>query len=119
MARVKRGMTRHARHKATLEAAAGHRGQRHKVFRRASESILHGLAYQTRDRRDRKGQFRRLWIQRINAAARLEGLSYSRLMNGLLKAGVTIDRKMLADLAARDQAAFAKVAEQARAALAG
>lgn len=118
MSRVKRGVTKHARHTKMLAAAAGHRGPRHKLYKRAHESVLHALAYATRDRRDRKGQFRRLWIQRINAAARIEGLSYSRLISGLQRAGVAINRKMLADLAVRDQNAFSKVVDQAKAALA-
>ena len=118
MSRVKRGVTKHARHKSILEAASGHRGQRHRLYKRAHESVLHALAYATRDRRARKGEFRRLWIQRINAAARLSGLSYSRLISGLDKAGVEINRKMLADLAVREPAAFASVAERAKSALA-
>ncbi len=117
MSRVKRGVTAHRRHKKILRLAKGHRGQRHKNFRRANESVLHALDYAYRDRRDRKGQFRRLWIMRINAAARLEGLTYGRLINGLAKAGVAIDRKILADLAVRDMPTFAAVAAQAKAAL--
>ena len=119
MSRVKRGVTARRRHKKILKLAKGHRGLRHKVFRRANESVLHALDYAYRDRRDRKGQFRRLWILRINAAARLEGLTYGRLIDGLNKAGVAIDRKILADLAVRDSTAFAAVAAQAKAALAG
>jgi len=99
--------------------AKGHRGTRHKLFRQANESVMHALRYAYEHRRDRKGQFRRLWITRINAAARLNGLSYSKLIDGLGKAKVEIDRKVLADLAVRDQAAFAKIAETAKAALAG
>ena len=118
MSRVKRGVTAHRRHKKILALAKGHRGARHRNFRRANESVLHALDYAYRDRRDRKGQFRRLWIIRINAAARLEGLSYSQLINGLTKAGVAIDRKHLADIAVRDSATFAAVATQAKAALA-
>ena len=116
MARVKRGVTAHARHKKVLSFTKGHRGQRHRLFRRANESMLHALDYQYRDRRDRKGQFRRLWIMRINAAARLHGTTYSRLIDGLAKAGVAVDRKVLADLAVRDQAAFAKLVATANAA---
>ncbi len=118
MSRVKRGVTKHARHKKMLEAASGHRGPRSILYKRAHESVLHALAYATRDRRDKKGQFRRLWIQRINAAARLHGLSYSQLIHGLAVAGVEINRKMLADLAVQDDSAFAAVADQAKAALA-
>jgi large subunit ribosomal protein L20 len=117
MSRVKRGVTARKRHKKILALAKGHRGPRHKLFRRANESVLHALDYAYRDRRDRKGQFRRLWIQRINAAARLEGLTYSQLVNGLSKAGVAIDRKILADLAVRDSTAFGSVAAQAKSAL--
>ena len=117
MSRVKRGVTAHRRHKKILKMAKGHRGPRHKSFRRANESVLHALDYAYRDRRDRKGQFRRLWIMRINAAARLQGLTYGRLINGMSKAGITIDRKILADIAVRDSNAFAAVATQAKAAL--
>ncbi len=117
MSRIKRGVAAHARHKKVLDQTKGHRGQRHRLFRRANESLLHALAYQYRDRRDRKGQFRRLWITRLNAAARLHGLSYSRLIDGLKKAGIELDRKVLADLAVRDAAAFGNLAAQAKAAL--
>jgi large subunit ribosomal protein L20 len=98
--------------------AQGHRGQRHRIFRRANESVLHALDYAYRDRRDRKGQFRRLWIQRINAAARAEGITYGRFIEGLSKAGVEVDRKMLADLAVRDSAVFAALVGTAKSALA-
>lgn len=118
MARVKRGVTGHARHKKILNLAKGHKGQRHRLFRRANESVTHALAYAYRDRRDRKGQFRRLWILRINAAARLHGMPYNRFIQGLTKAGVSLDRKVLADIAVRDDAAFAKLVETARAATA-
>jgi large subunit ribosomal protein L20 len=114
--RVKRGVAGHARHKKILELASGHRGVRHRLFRRANESVTHALAYATRDRKAKKRQFRKLWIVRINAAARLHGLSYSRMINGLARAGVEIDRKILADLAVRDDAAFAQLAETAKAA---
>ncbi len=113
MARVKRGVAAHARHKKVLSFTKGHKGQRHRLFRRANESMMHALDYAYRDRRDRKGQFRRLWIIRINAAARQHGTTYSRLMAGLAAAGITIDRKVLADIAVRDQAAFAKLVAQA------
>ena len=118
MSRVKRGVTTHRRHKAILKMAKGHKGLRHKIFRRANESVLHALDYAYQHRRDRKGQFRRLWIMRINAAAREQGLTYSRLINGLSKADIQLDRKVLADLAVRDPAAFASVADRAKAALA-
>ena len=117
MSRVKHGPASRARHKKVIALAKGHKGVRHRLFRRANESVLHSLSYAYRDRRDRKGQFRRLWIQRINAAARLHGLSYSRLISGLKAAGVELDRKILADIAVRDEAAFGKLAEQAKAAL--
>ena len=117
MSRVKRGVTGRRRHKKILRMARGHRGLRHIIFRRANESVLHALDYAYRDRRDRKGQFRRLWIMRINAAAREQGLTYGRLIDGLGKAGVGIDRKVLADLAVRDPSAFAAVASQAKSAL--
>ncbi len=119
MSRVKGGAVTRRRHKKIIRMAKGHRGTRHKLFRQANESVMHALRYAYEHRRDRKGQFRRLWITRINAAARLNGLSYSKLIDGLGKAKVEIDRKVLADLAVRDQAAFAKIAETAKAALAG
>ncbi len=117
MSRVKRGVTARKRHKKIIALAKGHRGPRKKLFRRANESVLHALRYAYRDRRDRKGQFRRLWIMRINAAARLHGLTYGQLINGLNKGSVAHDRKVLADLAVRDPAAFEAVAGQAKAAL--
>ena len=117
MSRVKGGVTNRRRHKKILKMAKGHRGLRHKTFRQANESVLHALDYAYRDRRDKKGVFRRLWIVRINAAARQEGLTYGRLIDGLTKAGVAVDRKILADLAVRDTTAFAAIAAQARAAL--
>ena len=118
MSRVKRGVTARRRHKKIIELARGHKGQRHRLFRRANESLIHAMEYSTRDRYDRKGQFRRLWITRINAAARNHGLSYSQLIHGLNKAGVTVDRKVMADLAVRDDAAFGSLASTAKAALA-
>ncbi|HWO72530.1 MAG TPA: 50S ribosomal protein L20 [Dehalococcoidia bacterium] len=117
MSRVKRGVTARRRHKKIIALARGHKGQRHRLFRRANESVLHALEYSTRDRYDRKGQFRRLWITRINAAVRPHGLSYSQLIHGLNKAGIVIDRKVMADLAVRDAAAFGALAAQAKAAL--
>ncbi len=118
MSRVKRGVTTRARHKKILAMAAGHRGQRHRVFRRANESVLHALHYSYRDRRARKADMRRLWIQRINAGAREHGLTYSQFMHGLKLAGVDLDRKVLSDLAIREPEAFAAIVEQAQAALA-
>ncbi len=118
MSRVKRGVAGHRRHKKILELASGHKGQRHRLFRRANESLLHAQEYSTRDRYDRKGMFRRLWITRINAAVRPHGLSYSQFIHGLSKAGIDIDRKVMADLAVRDEAAFGSLAAQAKAALA-
>jgi large subunit ribosomal protein L20 len=118
MPRVKRGVTAHARHKKVLKEAKGYYGARSKVYRVAKQAVIKAGQYAYRDRRQRKRQFRALWIQRINAAARLNGLSYSQLMNGLNKAGVEVDRKMLADIAYHDEAAFAAIAEQAKAALA-
>jgi large subunit ribosomal protein L20 len=115
--RVKRGVYARRRHKKTLAMARSHKGQRHRLFRRASESVLHALDYAHRDRRDRKGQFRRLWIMRINAAARTHGITYGRLIDGLRKAGVDVDRKILADLAVRDPNAFASLAATAKGAL--
>lgn len=114
MSRVKRGVATHRRHKKILALARGHQGQRHRVFRRANESVMHALRYSYQDRRARKGDFRRLWIIRINAAARREGLSYSRFMSGLRKAGVELDRKMLAHLAVTRPDVFARVAARAK-----
>ncbi len=117
MTRVKGGTVTRRRHKKVLKQTKGQFGARHRVFRRANEALLHSLAYATRDRRNRKRDFRRLWIARINAAARQNGLSYSRLMYGLRQANVALDRKVLADLAVRDERAFAQVVEVAKAAL--
>ena len=114
MARVKRGVVAHRKHKTILERARGFRYSRKLLFRPANEAVLHSLAYAFRDRRARKRDFRRLWIARINAAARLEGLPYNRLMHGLRQAGVEIDRKMLADLAVRDRGSFTRLVEVAR-----
>ena len=118
MPRVKGGVVTHRRHKKIIKAAKGHRGLRHKVFRRANESVMHALRYAYEHRRDRKGQFRRLWITRINAAVRELGMSYSAFMAGMKKAKIEIDRKMLADLAVLDKPAFAKIAGQIKASLA-
>ena len=114
MSRVKRGVTARRHHKKILEATSGHKGQRHRLFRRANESLLHAMEYSTRDRYDRKGQFRRLWITRINAAARQEGMSYSELINGLSKAEVEVNRKMLAEIAVSDPEGFRRFVEIAR-----
>jgi large subunit ribosomal protein L20 len=110
MARVKRGVTAHHRHKRLLDRAEGRTGTNSRLIRRAHESELHSLAYATRDRKQRKRQMRQLWIIRINAAARLNGLSYGKFIAGLKAARIELDRKILADLAIRDAAAFAKVA---------
>ena len=107
MARVKRGVTTHARHKKVLQRAEGYRGRAKAAYRVAHERVEKGLQYAYRDRRNRKRTFRALWIQRINAAAREHGLTYSQFMGGLIKAGIEIDRKMLADLAVREPDAFA------------
>ena len=118
MPRVKRGVTARARHNKILSEAKGYYGARSKVFRVAKQEVVKAGQYAYRDRRQRKRQFRALWIARINAAARMNGLSYSRFMNGLSRAGIDVDRKMLADIAFHDDAAFAALAEQAKAALA-
>jgi large subunit ribosomal protein L20 len=118
MARVKRGVVAKARHKKILKKAKGYYGARSKVYRVAKQAVIKAGQYAYRDRRQRKRQFRALWITRINAAARVNGLSYSRFMNGLSRAGVEIDRKVLADIAVHDAAAFAALAEQAKAQLA-
>jgi large subunit ribosomal protein L20 len=115
MARVKRGVAAHKRHKRLLKAAEGRRGTRSKLFRPAHEANLHAMAYAYRGRKERKRQLRALWIVRLNAAARVNGLSYSRFITGLKSAGVTLDRKVLADIAVRDAATFARIAEVAKA----
>ena len=114
MARVICGLTNHARHKKILKLAKGYRGARHAQFRKANELVMKALYYARRDRRQVKREFRKLWIVRINAAARLNGLTYSRLIAGLNKAGVAVNRKMLSELAISDPAAFAKLAEIAK-----
>jgi large subunit ribosomal protein L20 len=114
MPRVKNGVAHHARKKKIMEAAKGARGARSKLYKSAKETVERGMVYAYRDRRKKKGEFRALWITRINAAARLHGLSYSRMMAGLKTAGVEINRKVLADLAVRDADAFARVAELAK-----
>ncbi len=115
MPRVKRGVTSHARHKKVLKLTKGQVMSRHLLFRRANEGLLHSKYYATAGRKKRKDDFRRLWIVRINAAVRPLGLTYSKLMAGLKKAGIEMDRKMLADLAVRDQAAFGKLVDAAKA----
>ncbi len=117
MPRVKSGVTAHKRHKKILKLAKGYRGARSKQFKKANELVMKALYYARRDRRAKKGDFRRLWIARINAAARLNGISYSRLVCGLTKAGVEVNRKMLADLAVSDANAFTKLVEVAKEAL--
>jgi len=117
MPRVKRSVAARARHKKILRQAKGYYGRRKNAFRIAKQAVIKAGQYAYRDRRQRKRQFRALWIVRINAAAREHGLSYSRMMNGLAKAGVEVDRKVLADLAVADKAAFAELAETAKAAL--
>ena len=117
MARVKRGVIARARRKGVMKKAKGYYGARSKVYRVAKQAVTKAGQYAYRDRRQRKRQFRALWITRINAAARLHGLSYSRFINGLNRAGVEIDRKVLADLAVHDAAAFGVLAEQAKSAL--
>lgn len=117
MARVKRGVTARARHKKVLKRAKGYYGARRKVYRVAVQAVTKAGQYAYRDRRQRKRQFRRLWIARINAAARLSGLSYSRFINGLSKAGIEVDRKVLADIAVHDAAGFSALVEKAKASL--
>ena len=117
MARVKRAVNAHKKRRTTLELASGYRGQRSRLYRKAKEQVLHSLNYAYRDRRARKGDFRQLWITRINAAARQNGLTYNRLIQGLKNAGIEVDRKILAELAVNDEAAFAKFVEKARASL--
>lgn len=118
MPRVKRGVTARARHKKVLALAKGYRGRRKNVYRIAKQAVMKAGQYAYRDRRQRKRQFRQLWIARINAGARLNGLSYSKFMNGLRRAAIEIDRKVLADLAVFDKVAFAQLVEKAKAALA-
>ncbi|WP_037587169.1 50S ribosomal protein L20 [Stenoxybacter acetivorans] len=118
MPRVKRGVTARARHKKVLALAKGYRGRRKNVYRVAKQAVMKAGQYAYRDRRQRKRQFRQLWIVRINAAARENGLSYSKFMNGLKRAAIEIDRKVLADLAVFEKAAFTQLAEKAKAALA-
>ena len=118
MPRVKRGVTAHARHKKVIAQAKGYRGRRKNIFRVAKQAVTKAGQYAYRDRRQRKRQFRMLWIARINAAAREYGLSYSRFINGLHKAEIEIDRKVLADIAVSDKGAFAELVNQAKSCLA-
>ncbi len=115
MPRVKKGVTAHARHKKILKMASGYRGARRRQYRKANETVMKALWYARNDRRDKKGNFRRLWIARINAAARMNGISYSQLMYGLHQAGIAVNRKILADLAVSDMAAFTKLVDAAKA----
>ena len=116
MARVKRGMAAHLRHKKVLKSTKGYFGTRHNLFRRANEAMLKSMWYATRDRRVRKREFRKLWIVRINAAARLNGLNYSAFISGLKRQGIEVNRKMLADLAVNDAGAFSQLAESVKSA---
>jgi large subunit ribosomal protein L20 len=117
VARVKRAVNAHKKRRVTLERASGYRGQRSRLYRKAKEQVTHSLVYSYRDRKARKGDFRKLWIQRINAASRAQGLTYNRLIQGLKIAGVEVDRKIMADLAVNDPAAFTALVETAKAAL--
>jgi large subunit ribosomal protein L20 len=117
MSRVKRGVTAHARHKKVLDMAKGYRGRNKNVFRVAIEKVEKGLQYAYRDRKAKKRSFRALWIQRINAATRLHDMTYSRFISGLNKAGIELDRKVLADIALKEPQAFAKLVDSAKAAL--
>ena len=117
MARVKRAVNAQKKRRSTLERAAGYRGQRSRLYRKAKEQVTHSLVYAYRDRRARKGDFRRLWIQRINAAARANGMTYNRFIQGLKAAEIEVDRRMLAELAVNDEAAFASLVATAKKAL--
>ena len=115
MARVKRAVNAHKKRRVVLERASGYRGQRSRLYRKAREQVTHSLEYSYRDRRAKKGDFRRLWIQRINAGARANGMTYNRFIQGLRAAEVEVDRQMLAELAVNDEAAFAALVEVAKA----
>jgi large subunit ribosomal protein L20 len=117
VARVKRAVNAAKKRRVVLERASGYRGQRSRLYRKAKEQMLHSMTYAYRDRKDRKGQFRRLWIQRINAAARLNGMTYNRLIQGLRLAEIEVDRRMLAELAVNDAEAFATLVKLAKGAL--
>jgi large subunit ribosomal protein L20 len=116
VARVKRAVNAHKKRRVVLERASGYRGQRSRLYRKAKEQMLHSMTYAYRDRKKRKGDFRQLWIQRINAAARQNGMTYNRFIQGIKAAGIEVDRKVLADLAVTDPPAFAALVEVARAA---
>jgi large subunit ribosomal protein L20 len=115
VARVKRAVNAHKKRRVVLERASGYRGQRSRLYRKAKEQVTHSMVYNYRDRKKRKGDFRQLWIQRINAAARLNGMTYNRFIQGLKASGVEVDRKVLADLAVNDAPAFAALVELAKA----
>jgi large subunit ribosomal protein L20 len=117
VARVKRAVNAHKKRRVVLERASGYRGQRSRLYRKAKEQMLHSMTYAYRDRKDRKGQFRRLWIQRINAAARANGMTYNRFIQGLKAAEIEVDRRMLAELAVNDAEAFVALVEVAKKAL--
>jgi large subunit ribosomal protein L20 len=117
VARVKRAVNAHKKRRAILEQASGYRGQRSRLYRKAKEQVTHSLVYSYDHRKKKKGDFRKLWIQRINAAARAQGITYNRFIQGLKAAGVEVDRKIMADLAVNDPAAFAALVETAKAAL--
>ena len=117
MARVKRAVNAQKKRRTTLERAAGYRGQRSRLYRKAKEQVTHSLVYSYNDRRKRKGDFRKLWIQRINAAARANGITYNRFIQGLKAAEIEVDRRMLAELAVSDEVAFAALVEVAKKAL--
>ena len=117
MARVKRAVNAHKKRREVLEQASGYRGQRSRLYRKAKEQVTHSLVYAYNDRKDRKGDFRRLWIQRINAAVRARGMTYNRFIQGLKAAGVQVDRRMLAEIAVSDPVAFDALVELARASL--
>ena len=117
MARVKNAVNAHKKRRVILERASGYRGQRSRLYRKAKEQVIHSLVYSYRDRRQRKGDFRRLWIQRINAASRANGMTYNRFIQGLGLAGIEVDRRMLAELAVNEPAAFATLVAEAQKAL--
>jgi large subunit ribosomal protein L20 len=117
MARVKNAVNAHKKRRVILERASGYRGQRSRLYRKAKEQVIHSLVYSYRDRRQRKGDFRRLWIQRINAGSRANGLTYNRFIQGLGLAGIEVDRRMLAELAVHEPSAFATLVEEAKKAL--
>jgi len=117
VARVKRAVNAHKKRRVILEHASGYRGQRSRLYRKAKEQVLHSLNYAYNDRRKRKNDFRKLWIARINAACRAQGITYSRFINGLDRAGITVDRKVMADLAVNEPTAFTTLVQQAQAAL--